>query len=172
MGQSPAGKDTTDDKNYTPLIGGAADMGELFPAISRYTKAPKKLSQDGDIILSIRATLGRPIFSDGEYCLGRGVAAIRSDIVSKELLRLYFLTFEEYLYKNSTGSTFSQVSSAVLKNMPFPLIPQQEQSTLVELMSGLLEKEEFSNDYSEMLINQIEVIKKSVLARAYRGERK
>ena len=100
------------------------------------------------------------------------VKSIRADIVTKELLRLYYLTFEEYLYKYSTGSTFSQVSSAVLKNMPFPLIPQQEQSTLVELMSGILEKEEFSNDYSEMLINQIEEIKKSVLARAYRGERK
>ena len=31
MGQSPKGDSTTTDSNYTPLIGGAADIGELFP---------------------------------------------------------------------------------------------------------------------------------------------
>ena len=71
MGQSPIGSDTTDDSSYMPLIGGAADMGEIYPLATRYTKAPTKISKNGDLILCIRATLGKPIFSDGEYCLGR-----------------------------------------------------------------------------------------------------
>lgn len=29
MGQSPNGNATTDDASYTPLIGGAADMGDI-----------------------------------------------------------------------------------------------------------------------------------------------
>ena len=88
MGQSPAGDSTTDDDSYVPLIGGAADMGEILPEVSRYTKTPTKLSKLDDLILCIRATLGRPIYSDGEYCLGRGVAAIRSKYLSKELIEL------------------------------------------------------------------------------------
>lgn len=40
MGQSPIGTATTDDSSYTPLIGGAADMGTIYPKATRYTKVP------------------------------------------------------------------------------------------------------------------------------------
>lgn len=55
-------------------------MGELFPKITRYTKKPTKISNVGDILVCVRATLGNPIFSDETYCLGRGIAAILSSI--------------------------------------------------------------------------------------------
>ena len=168
MGQSPAGKDTTEDSCFTPLIGGAADMGELYPAITRYTKSPKKVSKEGDLILSIRATLGRPIYSDGEYCLGRGVAAIRSANISKELFRFFFLAFEKYLYKNSTGSTFSQISGTILKKMPFPLMPFDEQRIIIESLESLLEREQLVAVHSEAMIRKIEQIKRLVLVQAFR----
>ena len=62
MGQSPVGSDTTDDSSYIPLIGGAADMGAIYPLATRYTKVPTKISKSGDLIICIRALLGRPIF--------------------------------------------------------------------------------------------------------------
>ena len=37
MGQSPKGNETTDDKSYTGLIGGATDMGEFYPNIPTLT---------------------------------------------------------------------------------------------------------------------------------------
>ena len=94
MGQSPSGDATTDDANYTPLIGGAADMGDDCPSITRYTKKPTKLSEQDDVIICVRATLGNPIFSDGGYCLGRGVAALRPRTVSKDFLRYALINFE------------------------------------------------------------------------------
>lgn len=45
MGQSPRGLDTTDDSSYTPLIGGAADMGAKKLAPHKYTKVVTKLSK-------------------------------------------------------------------------------------------------------------------------------
>ena len=62
-------------------------MGEELPNISRYTSEPTKLSKRDDVIVCIRATLGRPIFSDGIYCLGRGVAGIRSETLMKEYIK-------------------------------------------------------------------------------------
>jgi len=62
MGQSPKGDDTTTDNSFIGLIGGASDMGILYPNVHRYTKVPTKLSTPNDVIVSIRATLGRPIF--------------------------------------------------------------------------------------------------------------
>ena len=62
MGQSPKGEDTTDNSNYIGLIGGASDMGEMYPNISRYTMKPTKKSKINDIIISVRATLGDLFF--------------------------------------------------------------------------------------------------------------
>lgn len=118
MGQSPSGADTTDDSSYTPLIGGASDMGQLYPEATKYTKRPTKLSDKNDIIVCIRATLGRPVFSNGEYCLGRGVAAIRSNKIFNQFTRFLFINFEQYLYDNATGTTFAQVNSDTLNKMP------------------------------------------------------
>ena len=121
MGQSPAGTSMTENQNDIAFIGGASDMGEELPNISRYTSEPTKLSKRDDVIVCIRATLGRPIFSDGIYCLGRGVAGIRSETLMKEYIKYGFLNFEQYLYDKATGSTFLQVSSKYLNEMPFPL---------------------------------------------------
>lgn len=83
MGQSPSGASITECCNDIPLVGGASDMGDLYPEVKRYTDSPTKVSKANDLIVCIRATLGKPIYSDGVYCLGRGVAAIRSNFLLK-----------------------------------------------------------------------------------------
>ena len=86
MGQSPAGTSMTENQNDIAFIGGASDMGEELPNISRYTSEPTKLSKRDDVIVCI--------FSDGIYCLGRGVAGIRSETLMKEYIKYGFLNFE------------------------------------------------------------------------------
>ena len=53
MGQSPSGDATTDDANYTPLIGGATDMDDDCPSITRYTRKSNKLSEKDDVIICV-----------------------------------------------------------------------------------------------------------------------
>src|SRR5690349_11317754 len=77
MGQSPLGDRCNNQHDGVPLIGGPADLGLVFPDISRWTTAPTKLCESGDIIVCVRATIGEPRWADGVYCLGRGVAGIR-----------------------------------------------------------------------------------------------
>lgn len=170
MGQSPAGKSTTNDSSYMPLIGGAADMGELYPQISRFTKTPTKQSQTDDVILSIRATLGRPIFSDGIYCLGRGVVAFRSSIVTKEFLRYFFIDQENYLYQNATGTTFAQVDSKILKSMPFPLPPFHEQRRIVRRVESLFTKLDEAKDKAQKVVDEFKTHKAAILHQAFTGE--
>ena len=169
MGQSPSGKMTTYDSSYTPLIGGAADMGEMYPRINRYTKSVTKLSEIDDLILCIRATLGRPIFADAKYCLGRGVAAIRSDIISKEFLRYYFLCSENYLYENATGTTFLQVTGKVLEHMPFPLIPLAEQQRIVNRIESLFSKLDEAKEKLESIVIESIDKKEAILTAALSG---
>lgn len=170
MGQSPKGEDTTEEKTEFGLIGGAADMGKLYPQITRYTYKPTKLSRKDDIILSIRATLGRPILSDGVYCLGRGVAAISSVYVSRMLLRLFFINFEQYLYDVSTGSTFAQVNSSQLKNMFFPLPPLSEQERIVNKIESLFTKLDEAKEKTEAVVDGFENRKAAILHQAFSGQ--
>ncbi|OOO00624.1 MAG: hypothetical protein ATN35_01160 [Epulopiscium sp. Nele67-Bin004] len=170
MGQSPKGDDTTDDSSYTPLIGGASDMGELFPKALKYTTTPTKLSKTGDVIISIRATLGKPIFSDGEYCLGRGVAGIRSDTLDNKLIRYYFINFEDYLHTISTGSTFSSVTKSRLENMPFPLPPVAEQQRIVDTIESLFTKLDRAREIVQTAIDSFENRKLAILHKAFTGE--
>ncbi len=76
MGQAPKGTSYSQDE-WVPLIAGAGDFGELSPEPTKLTTAPSKISQPGDVILCIRATIGDRNWSDKEYCLGRGVAELR-----------------------------------------------------------------------------------------------
>ncbi|MBC2582283.1 restriction endonuclease subunit S [Clostridium sp. DJ247] len=170
MGQSPSGSDTTEDARYTPLIGGAADMGLLYPNAKRYTMKPTKLSKLDDVIVSIRATLGRPIFSDGEYCLGRGVCAIRSNVVGRKLIRYFFLNFENYLYEISTGTTFAQVSKNDIENMPFPLPPIIEQQRIVDVIESLFEKLDTAKELVQNALDSFESRKAAILRKAFSGK--
>lgn len=170
MGQSPSGIDVTDDENCTPLIGGASDMGELYPLASRYTKVSTKLSKKDDIIVCIRATLGNPIYSDGEYCLGRGVAGIRAICCGKEYLRYFFKAFEQYLYDNATGTTFVQVTGKVLNKMPFPLPPLAEQQRIIERIEFFFAKLDEVKEKLQEVMEGYAIREASILQKAVSGE--
>ena len=170
MGQSPSGDETTSDSTYIPLIGGAADMGNLFPVITRYTKVPTKLSKKDDVIICVRATLGRPIYSDGVYCLGRGVAAIRSNVLIKEYIRYFMINNEQYLYENATGSTFLQITSTKLKSMPVPLPPLDEQQRIVDIIESLFAKLDKAKILAQNVIDKYELRRSAILHKAFTGE--
>lgn len=169
MGQSPAGESTTEEDSYMPLIGGASDMGKLYPTVNRYTKEPTKITNEGDLILCIRATLGRPIYADGQYCLGRGVAGIRSKYISKEFLRYLYLSNEQYLYDNATGTTFAQVTSKVIESMPIPFPPIAEQHRIVEQIESLFSKLDEARDKIQEALEGFDLRQASVLYDAFNG---
>ena len=145
-------------------------MGDLFPKASRYTTNPTKIGKKNDVILCIRATLGKPIFSDGEYCLGRGVAAVRSETLIKEYLRYGLISFEQYLYDNATGTTFAQVSSTVLQKMPFPIAPLAEQHRIVDRIESLFAKLDEAKEKAQAVVDGFEDRKAAILQKAFTGE--
>lgn len=170
MGQSPNGGSITENEKDTPLIGGAADMGEKYPEIKRYTNKPTKISSDEDLIICVRATLGKPIFSDGRYCLGRGVAAIRPLVGSRKLYKYFFLNFEQYLFDNATGITFAQVNSNILQKMPLALPPLAEQQRIVERIESLFAKLDEAKENMQNVLDGFETRKAAILHKAFTGE--
>jgi len=77
MGQSPSSKTYNTEGKGLGLINGASDFsdGKIHP--TKYTTDPKKISQKGDFVFGVRATVGNVTHIDKEYALGRGVAVAR-----------------------------------------------------------------------------------------------
>ena len=94
MGQSPKGESYNEDGIGTPLLNGPADYENGALKGRTFTTEPTRLCQKDDLVLCIRATIGNLVFSEQEFCLGRGVAAVRPH--EKRLSELiYFLLQQE-----------------------------------------------------------------------------
>jgi type I restriction enzyme S subunit len=94
MGQSPKGESYNQNGIGIPLLNGPADYENGALKGRTFTTEPTRLCQKNDLVLCIRATIGNLVYSEQEFCLGRGVAAIRAN--DKRLSELiYFLLIQE-----------------------------------------------------------------------------
>ncbi|MER5868352.1 restriction endonuclease subunit S [Streptomyces sp. NPDC002044] len=135
MGQAPKGSAYNTAGEGWPLIAGAGDFRDGRPAPKKYTTEASKLSRAGDVILGIRASIGAKILSDGEYCLGRGVAALRAgaDVDSRFLWN--WLAFSApALAAKGRGATFKQVNREDIGAMPFPVLTLEDQRRIARLL--------------------------------------
>ena len=62
------------------------------------------------------------------------------------------------------------LNERIIKGLPVPDFSKAEQRRIVSVLSSLLDKEEQARDSAEHVIDQIDIMKKSILARAFRGE--
>ena len=118
MGQSPKGDTYNTEGNGVPLVNGPVEFGEYFTEKSKWTTAPTKLSEPGDLIVCVRgSTTGRFVKSDGKYCLGRGVCSFRAKRSQCFVDQLYKNNFKQMLAL-TTGSTFPNWSKQTLTEFP------------------------------------------------------
>jgi type I restriction enzyme, S subunit len=112
MGISPDGSTYNEQGDGMPLVNGPVEYDDFFLRRIKWTTAPNKVSRRGDLIICVRgSTTGRHAFSDGEYCLGRGVASIRSRNNQQEFVDACVLGHIDRLLQRTTGSVFPSLSS-------------------------------------------------------------
>lgn len=170
MGQSPDGKATNLNGDGLPLIGGAADYeGEHLQA-SRYTNAPTKVCAPGDLVLCIRATIGRVAVADRTYCLGRGVTGLRPVKINSEFLRYFLKEQATALDQAGTGSTFRQIDKKTLVSWPIPLPPLDEQRLIVAKLDSLFAHSKAARAEIAHVPRLVERTKQAVLADAFSGK--
>ncbi|OEJ24845.1 hypothetical protein AR457_10555 [Streptomyces agglomeratus] len=135
MGQAPKGEAYNTEEKGWPLIAGAGDFsaGRLSP--KKWTTEASKLSRSGDIVLSIRASIGTKVWSEGEYCLGRGVAALRPTAAMDAGFLWHWLTFKEReLASKGKGATFLQVNRSDIGGLQVELPPLPEQRRIAAVL--------------------------------------
>ena len=135
MGQSPPSETYNKDGRGLPFFQGKADFGEMYPKVRMYCNAPKKIANEGDILISVRAPVGPTNINSQKSCIGRGLAAIRSENGSDAKYLLYFLRYyEPKLARLSKGSTFDAIGKDDLAKIPIPLPPLPEQQRIAAIL--------------------------------------
>lgn len=134
------------------------------------TRRPEK----GDVLYTLVGSYGIPVVVDDDrpFCFQRHMALLKPSIIDT-----YFLWYQlqSQLFFNkateiATGTAQLTVPIKGLRKLTIKLPISEEQKEIVSILDTLLLKERHIKELAGRVIDQIDIMKKSILARAFRGE--
>ena len=136
MGQSPLSDTYNKNKDGLPFYQGKSDFGLINPSIRMYCNDPKKIAEEKDILMSVRAPVGSVNIADTSCCIGRGLAGISSieNISFYKYLFYYFKYVEKDIANMGVGSTFKAISRKDLEIIKIPLPPLEVQKKIADIL--------------------------------------
>lgn len=146
----------------------------------QYLETEKDLFlKQNDIVMA----LNRPITNnklkismvgaDEHYILYQRVGCMRLKMEGSSHYFLYYMLsneFKKQVELNLQGSDQPYINLPPLKKITCPVCTHYEQEEIVRILDNLSEKEEEAKELCKDLIDKIDLMKKSILARAFRGE--
>ena len=171
---------------YKTMSLSATTSGYFRPEFYKYIEAD--ISDDsflwlkpGDILIQRANSLDKvgtsAIYTGGEH------EFIYPDLMMKLQVResvsnafiAYQLKTEEslaYFRNNATGTAgnMPKINQKTVCNLPIKLPPLNYQLSIVNFLDSVLEKESRAKEAAQSVLDQIALLKKSILARAFRGE--
>lgn len=135
-------------------------------------KSPKHLFYQGQILYSkIRPYLSKAIIADVDGLCSADMYPIEALCNTKYLLKYMLST--EFLEQSTTAGSRSllpKINQKELSSISVPLPSLSEQHEIVRLINDLLARERKAQQAAEQALASIDLMKKSILARAFRGE--
>lgn len=142
---------------------------EYYDAITD-TRKPEK----GDVLYTLVGSFGIPVVVDtnAPFCFQRHMALLKPKSINTYFLWYLLQSQEMYQKASSIAKGVAQLTVPIkgLRLMDFNCPSEEEQIEIVRILDSLLEKEDTSKDNAESIIDQIDTMKKAILARAFRGE--
>jgi type I restriction enzyme, S subunit len=139
MGQSPVGTSYNRDGDGYPLINGPTEFTDKHPIKIQWTNQPTKFCKKDDILLCVRgSSTGRINIANDDYCIGRGIAAIRA----KAGVDAKYTTFQvdcavKTILALTTGSTFPNIDGKSIRSIEVPLPSLSEQCAIAYILSDM-----------------------------------
>ncbi|QYK14667.1 restriction endonuclease subunit S [Shewanella rhizosphaerae] len=161
LGQSPDSETYTDDDRYIPFLQGCGDFTRSYPETDVFCTSPGKVAKEGSLLVSVRAPVGTTNVADKDYCIGRGLAAVKSNIVSALYLREAFTVSASFLHRRAQGSTFDAICAKDLSEMKIPMPKSRRVGAKVTDIIQCLNSE---LDATQALIEKYTAIKQGMMA--------
>lgn len=160
---------------------GFLDLTEIKNIEVSVSNVERYLLKQGDVLFTEGGDydkLGRGTVWEGEIpnCLHQNhIFVVRPH---KDILNPYFLSFQagskygkKYFLSCSKQTTnLASINSTQLKQFPVKLPTLPEQIEIISKISHLLKLESHAKETAEAVLDQIDTMKKAILARAFRGE--
>ena len=140
MGQSPASSTYNTIGEGVPFFQGNADFGIEHPNVRVYCSLPTKMSEKGDVLISVRAPIGAVNIANQRCCIGRGLAAVRPLEGKSQTRYLYHLLIanKEVLESKGTGSTFKAITGKVLNDVHVPSYNMEQQKEIARVLDTVV----------------------------------
>jgi type I restriction enzyme S subunit len=125
MGQSPPGSTYNEWGGGLPFFQGATDFGAVFPTNRVYCTAPSRFADNWDVLISVRAPVGRTNLAVERCAIGRGVASIRSRHGRHPAYMwclIHSLSASLDVY-NGEGTVFGSINKNALHALPVIVAP-------------------------------------------------
>lgn len=153
MGQSPKSEFYNDDGEGLPFHQGVKDYGIRFPNDNTYSTAGNRLAEEGEILFSVRAPVGRLNIAKNKIILGRGLASISlKDNNSFMFYALKTMFSSEDII--GSGTVFNSVNKTDLQNLEFVVPEVQVFQSFKDLVEPL-DAQYFTNSIQNQTLTKL-----------------
>jgi len=154
MGQSPPGETYNEHGDGLPFFQGVADFNYRHPTPRVFCTAPSRIALPGDILLSVRAPIGRVNVADRTCAIGRGLAIIRPKAQKDGRYLEFVLRMLEPTWHliEGGGSVFGNATRRDLETLRIPWHENAcERHAIAHILGTLDDKIELNLQMSETL---------------------
>jgi len=157
MGQSPSSDTYNKTGKGLPFYQGKADFGDIYPTATTWCTEPKKIAEEDDILISVRAPVGPTNLANARCCIGRGLAAIRplNKISDRDYLWYYLRFAKAALEEKGQGSTFESISTDDLNALSVPIPTINEQRRIAARLKAQLAEVEKARQAAEVQLKSV-----------------
>lgn len=134
-------------------------------------KKTRMVDENTLLLTNSGATLGVPAICTFKTTFNDGIAAFLGLNPDTLLFHYYFWTSKTAdLRAINKGAAQPNLNTDIIGNVEISLPRENEQHEIVRILDNLLVKEQQAKESAEEVLEQIDLIKKAILARAFRGE--
>ena len=167
MGQAPKGRSYNEDENGTVFYQGRTDFGIRYPKVRLHTTEPKRIADENDILLSVRAPVGDINIAGETCCIGRGLASLRSNTQCNSFIFYYLIKIQKkFDIYNREGTVFGSINKETLNNIKI-IVPKQE---IIKIFQKNVERIDYNIKINSKEIQNLTKLKNTLLPKLMSGE--
>ena len=146
-----------------------------FVTENEYERIRKRCNPNkNDILISCSGSIGRVcvIQDNNKYVMVRSAAMVKllQDNPFYIAYMLQSFNVQQQIEKTKKQSCQANLFLGAIKQLSLPVPALPEQVEIVRILDIIIEKENKAKQAAEAVLEQIDLLKKSILARAFRGE--
>lgn len=157
------------------VIAGNESLVTYYISADKYKELESCAVQPGDILISLVGTIGKVLILSDDSEAGiinpRLVKLSLQDQISRDYIKYYLDSpvAHDFFKGFSHGGTMEILNLGILKGLPIPLPPVEEQRIVVSIVENLFAKSEIVEQQVQSALDRVNNLTQSILTKAFCG---